>query len=118
MTQPVELRLCDGGRLLEVDWDDARASRLPAARLRDACRCADCARARADGRAPGSDAAIAIATIEPVGGYGVSLRFSDGHARGIFPWAYLREIADAISCSTAADRAASVAADPSRRTDA
>jgi DUF971 family protein len=26
-------------------------------------------------------------------GYGVQLVFSDGHARGIFPWAYLASLA-------------------------
>jgi DUF971 family protein len=112
MTQPTELRLRDGGRTLEIDWDDGRASRLSAPRLRDACRCAGCTRAGVDGRAAPADAAITIVAVDPVGGYGVNLGFSDGHARGIFPWRYLREIDDAITCSTAADRAASVSGSP------
>jgi DUF971 family protein len=30
--------------------------------------------------------------IEPVGNYAIRLRFSDGHASGIYSWRYLREI--------------------------
>jgi DUF971 family protein len=115
MSQPVEIRRDDGGRALAVEWADARVSRLPAARLRAACRCAECTRARVDGGAAPGDADVTVAAIEPIGGYAVNLRFSDGHARGIFPWAFLREIADAISCSTPAAPAASVAAGPGRR---
>jgi DUF971 family protein len=114
MSVPVELRRCDDGRALEIDWGAQAASRLPADRLRGACRCADCTRARADGRASAIDPAITLAAIEPVGSYGVNLQFSDGHARGIFPWAYLRELAahDAITCSTGADLAGSVPPEP------
>jgi DUF971 family protein len=121
MTRPVALSRHDGGRTLAIDWGAAGTSRLPAERLRGACRCADCTRARADGRAATSDPATTVVAIEPVGGYGVNLQFSDGHARGIFPWAYLRELAapalggDAITCSTAADGAGSVPPDPARK---
>ena len=31
--------------------------------------------------------------IELVGSYAINIAFSDGHDRGIYPWAYLREIA-------------------------
>lgn len=103
MTQPIELRLTNAGKRLEVVWRDDRTSGLSARRLRAACRCAACVRARADGAPIPSDDSVAITAIEPVGGYAVNLGFSDGHARGIFPWVYLRELADAeaISCSTA-----------------
>ena len=30
-------------------------------------------------------------------GYGAQLVFSDGHARGIYPWQYLAQLADARS---------------------
>ena len=38
---------------------------------------------------------LTITNIEPIGNYAVRLAFSDGHDRGIFPWAYLTEIAAA-----------------------
>jgi DUF971 family protein len=122
MIEPIELRLCDAGTALEIDWSDHRPSRLSARRLRDACRCAECTRAKVDGRALPRDNEIAVSAIDPVGSYAVNLRFSDGHARGIFPWAYLREITaeaeDAISCSTGVGQPGSVPAEPSRKDDA
>ena len=35
---------------------------------------------------------VNIDAIEPVGNYGVLLRFSDGHATGIFSWSTLYEL--------------------------
>ena len=65
---------------------------LAAARLRAACRCAQCVRARLDGRFPQSFDAIAIVHVSAMGHYGVNIGFSDGHARGIYPWAYLSQL--------------------------
>jgi len=36
-------------------------------------------------------AEVRIERVEPQG-YGVQLVFSDGHERGIYPWAYLRDL--------------------------
>jgi DUF971 family protein len=35
---------------------------------------------------------LTITEVEPIGNYAVRLAFSDGHHRGIYPWAYLVEI--------------------------
>ncbi|MEZ2143418.1 gamma-butyrobetaine hydroxylase-like domain-containing protein [Bradyrhizobium sp. DN5] len=35
-----------------------------------------------------------VAAIEPIGNYALRLSFSDGHDRGIYPWSYLRELAE------------------------
>ncbi|RUW64645.1 gamma-butyrobetaine hydroxylase-like domain-containing protein, partial [Mesorhizobium sp. M4B.F.Ca.ET.049.02.1.2] len=32
-----------------------------------------------------------------IGSYAIRLVFSDGHDRGIYPWSYLREIADSAA---------------------
>jgi prepilin-type processing-associated H-X9-DG protein len=34
-----------------------------------------------------------IAEIGAIGDYAINVVFTDGHARGIFPWTYLRELA-------------------------
>jgi prepilin-type processing-associated H-X9-DG protein len=68
------------------------AQSLAAARLRAACRCAHCVRARLDGLFPQSVGAIAIVQVSAIGHYGVNIGFSDGHARGIYPWAYLSQL--------------------------
>jgi DUF971 family protein len=67
---------------------------LDAARLRHACRCAHCTRTRIDGALPPSFDAVTIEAIAAVGHYGINIRFSDGHARGIYPWAYLTSLID------------------------
>lgn len=35
---------------------------------------------------------VEITGIEPVGNYGIKIRFSDGHATGIYSWHYLDEL--------------------------
>jgi DUF971 family protein len=69
----------DGGTVIE----------LPATRLRASCKCAHCLRARIDGVFPDRFTGIAITDVAPIGGYAVNIAFSDGHNRGIYPWALL-----------------------------
>lgn len=64
---------------------------IPAARLRAACKCAHCTRARFDDRFPDSFPGIAIVSANNLG-YGLNLTFSDGHNRGIYPWGYLESL--------------------------
>lgn len=61
--------------------------------LRTACKCAHCIRARLDGRFPENFGGISITEITLMGNFGINIAFSDGHARGIYPWPYLQEIA-------------------------
>jgi prepilin-type processing-associated H-X9-DG protein len=63
--------------------------RLGAKRLRSACKCAHCLRARIDGVFPTGFDGIAITQVSPIGDYAINIAFSDGHARGIYPWAFL-----------------------------
>ena len=57
------------------------------------CRCAVCTRARIDGTFAPATQGIEIAQATPIGHYGLNIAFSDGHTRGIFPFAYLAELA-------------------------
>jgi DUF971 family protein len=77
---------------LVLEWDDGTAT-LAAATLRAGCRCAPCQAARLRGKADAEDAGIRLVDARPVGHYALQLVFSDGHERGIFPWARLRELA-------------------------
>lgn len=91
---PVELKLADARRILAITWEDGAVSRLAAPLLRRHSRAASAIRAQVDGRAPDAGA-LSVTGIDPIGSYAVRLSFSDGHDRGIYPWAYLRAIADA-----------------------
>jgi DUF971 family protein len=90
---PEAATLSRGGLSLRLEWRDGLAATLPAEGLRLRCRCAWCTRDRVENRFPETFGGIAVTTVEPMGGYAVHLAFSDGHARGIFPWSYLRALA-------------------------
>ena len=61
---------------------------LTAEKLRIACKCAHCTRARFDGRFPEGFPGLAIVEVADLG-YGLNIAFSDGHNRGIYPMVYL-----------------------------
>ncbi|HZE93003.1 MAG TPA: DUF971 domain-containing protein [Rhizobacter sp.] len=83
---------------LELTWQDGSTSLLPHALLRSACRCGGCEQQyRQSGVRAAAPPDIRLADIQPVGDKGLNLVFSDGHGRGIYPWAYLHE----LSLSTA-----------------
>ena len=87
----VELR--GGGGQLRVRWPDGLEATFSATTLRNACRCAACTHSRRNGSMPQADATIALDQVAQFGVAGLHLVFSDGHRRGIFPWAYLRQLA-------------------------
>jgi DUF971 family protein len=77
---------------LHAAWADGRRADLAASRLRSACRCGFCTRARADGTPLCGDG-VTILAVEPCGPRVGRLIFSDGHDHGLYPWGYLLEIA-------------------------
>jgi DUF971 family protein len=79
--------------VLELLWPDGSTSRLPHGLLRQRCRCAGCEQQRRQGRAQPAVPDLRIAEIRPVADKALNIVFSDGHGRGIFPWAYLRQVA-------------------------
>lgn len=91
--QPAEIRLNRERTQLSVTWENGETSYYPAARLREQARDARSVRRSLDGLAPAASAGLTITGLEPIGNYALRLAFSDGHDRGIFPWAYLADIA-------------------------
>jgi len=81
-----------GPQGLRLHWVDGEVL-IEAARLRAACRCAGCKAAALQGEIQRPPAGVNLAAAEPVGQYALNLRFSDGHERGIYPWALLRVLA-------------------------
>ncbi|MFG1374098.1 gamma-butyrobetaine hydroxylase-like domain-containing protein [Xanthobacter oligotrophicus] len=69
-----------------------RAS-LSAPALRAACRCAACIADRARGTFSADFAGVTLTHVAPFGAHGLNLSFSDGHARGVYPFAYLAALA-------------------------
>jgi prepilin-type processing-associated H-X9-DG protein len=89
---PSELRVSPQGAALAIAWADGAASLIAARDLRRACRCAACTAARATGKPAAGEGEVSIAAVEPLGNYAVNIAFSDGHARGIYPWAFLHAL--------------------------
>jgi DUF971 family protein len=78
---------------LELTWSDGSTTRLAHSLLRMACKCSACEQQfRTTGVRVEAPAHIRIDDIRPIGDKGLNLVFSDGHGRGIYPWAYLRRI--------------------------
>lgn len=87
MAAPVEIILHRASRTLEVAFADGARHVLPAEYLR-----VESPSAEVQGHGPGQKRlvagkrAVAIEAVEPVGHYALRLRFSDGHATGLYTW--------------------------------
>ena len=90
---PVELRLKQAEKVLEIDFDDGTSFRLPAEYLR-----VESPSAEVQGHGQGQKqlvagrAKVGIIALEPVGNYAVRITFDDLHETGIYSWAYLYEL--------------------------
>ncbi|MFP5460339.1 MAG: gamma-butyrobetaine hydroxylase-like domain-containing protein [Gammaproteobacteria bacterium] len=77
-------------RVLEIEFDQGSAFRLPFELLRVYSPSAE-----VRGHGPGQEVlqtgkrSVDIVALEPVGNYAVQPRFSDGHATGLYSWDYL-----------------------------
>jgi DUF971 family protein len=95
MTTPrvTNLVLHRASHALEVAFDSGESFRLPCEYRR-----VESPSAEVQGHGPGQKVLVSgkrevnITAIEPVGHYGVLLRFDDGHASGIFSWTTLYDL--------------------------
>ena len=93
-TQPRRIRRSDPADV-EIEWEDGHISRFSAADLRRQCPCAQCVNELTGVRVidPASVASdLTQADLAMVGNYAITMRFSDGHHTGIYPFAYLRRL--------------------------
>ena len=92
---PVELRLKQAEKRLEIEFDDGRSFSLPAELLR-----VESPSAEVQGHGASQKQVIAgrrevgIIALEPVGNYAIRIKFDDLHDTGIFSWQYLRELGE------------------------
>jgi DUF971 family protein len=87
---PVEIRLKQAEKALEIAFDDGSTFRYPAELLR-----VESPSAEVQGHSAGQKTIVAgrrhvgIMGVEPVGNYAIRIRFDDLHDTGIFTWRYL-----------------------------
>ena len=92
---PVEIRLHQRSRLLELSFDDGQRFELSYEFLRVFTPSAE-----ARGHAPGQETLqvgkrdVDILRVEPVGNYAIRPVFSDGHDSGLYSWDYLYDIGE------------------------
>ncbi|MBD0681101.1 DUF971 domain-containing protein [Pseudomonas sp. PSB11] len=76
---------------LRLNWPNGREQWLDHAELRRQCPCSQCRAFRLRGMTPLVDDRVRLVEVNSQG-YGLQLVFSDGHERGIYPWAYLSSL--------------------------
>jgi len=92
--QPIDIRLHQASRLLEIKFDDNTECQLSCEFLRVYSPSAE-----VRGHGHGQEVLqldkedVNILGIEPVGNYAVKLVFSDGHDTGLYTWDYLYSLA-------------------------
>jgi DUF971 family protein len=90
---PTEVRRLPEARRLTITWSDHSVSTYDYDYLRGFCPCAVCqGHAVSEVRFRPPAAPVDVASIEPVGHYGLSIVFSDGHGTGIYRFDFLRDI--------------------------
>jgi DUF971 family protein len=89
---PTEVEL-DRAHGLTVRWPDGTVGRYALEDLRRACPCAECRGRRDQGEAvwprPGAPQPLEATSAELVGGWGITIRWNDGHDTGIHSWGVL-----------------------------
>lgn len=88
MSTPVAVRNSSHSGVLKVEWPGGRVQVLTHGQLRARCPCSHCRAARLRGRIDVVNPEVRITQVVDQG-YGLQVVFSDGHDRGIYPWAYV-----------------------------
>jgi len=93
MLYPTEVRRLPEERRLRVTWSDDSVSEYDYDTLRGYCPCAVCqGHSVSEVRFHPPAAPVEVTSIQPVGNYGLSIVFSDGHGTGIYRFDFLRDI--------------------------
>jgi len=88
--QPTEISVSADRAALAITWPDGVRQTLTAPTLRQMSRSARTESARLKGWDVPADDGLTIAAVEAVGVYAINITFSDGYAKGIYPWDMLR----------------------------
>jgi len=90
MTRPLEIKLHQKSRVLEITFDDNFSCNLPCEFLRVMSPSAE-----VQGHGPGQEVLqkhkedVGISEITAAGNYAIKIHFDDGHNTGLYTWEYL-----------------------------
>lgn len=96
--RPADWRLVPERRIFEVTWDDGKLSEYEWEPMRRACPCAYCSgeggrRGNVDAGTPFTEKQTTMTEVHPVGRYGLTPVWGDGHDTGIYTFKMLRRAA-------------------------
>ena len=100
---PIEVRAPRGGSVLEIDFEDGHRASYPHEILRGYCPCAVCQGHQGPIRflAGGDQTLVDLAEV---GDYAMRFTWGDGHATGIYTFAFLRDLCSCADCGCDAKR--------------
>lgn len=93
MPTPVEIKLHQRSKVLELKFDDGFECNLTCEYLR-----VHSSSAEVQGHGPGQEVLqlgkenVNITELEPMGNYAIKIHFDDGHNTGLYTWEYLYEL--------------------------
>jgi DUF971 family protein len=95
----VEVRRAPERRALRLAWSDGHAADFDWDYLRGWCPCAVC-QGHSVVKMQFHPPAVPVAPVDiaPVGNYGISIVWSEGHSTGIYRFEFLREICPCPEC--------------------
>jgi DUF971 family protein len=104
--EPTELNVSkdNGKEIISIIWSDGHKSRYASFDLRSSCPCAMCqGEPGIFGREyqplkSAIPADVVPEEIDPVGRYGLKIKWSDGHNLGIYTFDYLRKLCSCGEC--------------------
>ena len=96
--RPVDWRIDTERRVFEVTWDDRQVSEYGWEPMRRACPCAYCSgegtyRGTVDEKTAFTEEQTTLKEVHPVGRYGLTPVWGDGHDTGIYTFKMLRRAA-------------------------
>ncbi len=98
--EPVEMEHDQASDSLRIRWSDGETTEYLLSGLRGWCPCAECqGHSGSRNFVAGGDARLT--RVEGVGRYAVRFYWGDGHSTGMYPYAYLRELAEFPECKPA-----------------
>ena len=96
---PKEVRVGGKGASLTLSWPEGRAETFTAPFLRENSQSAGSKKLRLNGMAVPARPDLTITSVRPIGAYAINIVFSDGYDRGIYPWAFLLQLAETAAAA-------------------
>ena len=105
---PTKISVNKNTQILTIEWKDSHKSDISFSSLRYSCPCVECrgGHDQMSGIPPvdvfdrhiNNSILTDIVKVEPVGSYGITIKWGDGHSAGIYNWEYLRLLCPCKEC--------------------